>query len=300
MYMISQLQRSPPALFGRAWATCRPENTLHMQWITPDLAVLLVSDPKRSVQPSGERLKVMTRGAAWVWFKEGMVTHRMAVLLLLCLVALPCCSWAQDESGGEDDPAITSSLGMPLSFPLNPTHQYAGLGLGVSAGVGYNLDRHNAFVGEFMWNWLFASDRALEPFRVALQSNNVSGHGNVFAFTANYRLELRGRTGGIYFIGGPGWIYRTASLSRAIPQGTPVPCNPIYLWWGYNCADGPVITNSTSVHSNAGAPGLNGGIGFTVRTGEAPYRAYVESRYYFAPTGSVSTKLLTLTVGIRY
>ncbi len=125
-------------------------------------------------------------------------------------------------------------------------------------------------------------------------------HGNVFAFTANYRLELRGRTGGIYFIGGPGWIYLTASLSRAIPQGTPVPCSPIYLWWGYNCADGPVITNSTSVHSSAGAPGLNGGIGFTVRTGEAPYRAYVESRYYFAPTGSVSTKLLTLTVGIRY
>src|SRR5437870_13265716 len=128
--MISQLQRSPLAFFGRAWATCRPENTLHMQWITPDLAVLLVSDPTRGVQPSGERLKVMTRGAAWVWFKEGMVKHRMAVLLLLCLVALPCCSWAQDESGGEDDPAITSSLGMPLSFPLNPTHQYAGLGLG--------------------------------------------------------------------------------------------------------------------------------------------------------------------------
>src|SRR2546430_13598771 len=36
---------------------------------------------KRGVQPSGERLKVMTRGAAWVWFKEGMVKHRMAVLL---------------------------------------------------------------------------------------------------------------------------------------------------------------------------------------------------------------------------
>src|SRR5207253_8101577 len=95
-----------------------PENTLHMQWITPDLAVLLVSDPKRGVQPSGERLKVMTRGAAWVWFKEGMVKHRMAVLLLLCLVALPCCSWAQDESGGEDDPAITDRK----STRLNSSH----------------------------------------------------------------------------------------------------------------------------------------------------------------------------------
>ena len=227
------------------------------------------------------------------------MNYRLALLLWFCLVALPCCSWAQEE-GGEDDPSITTSLGLPLSVPLNPTHQYAGFGLGVSAGVGYNLDRRNAFIGEFLWNWLFASDAALQPFKIALQSANVSGHANVFAFTANYRLELRGRTSGIYFIGGPGWIYRTASLSRAIPQGTPVPCNPIWLWWGYNCADSPVIGNLTEVHSNAGAAGFNGGIGFTVRTGEAPYRAYLESRYYFAPTGSVSTKLLTITVGIRY
>src|SRR5256884_810322 len=63
-------------------------------------------------------------------------------------------------------------------FPYTPLFrsQYAGLGLGVSTGVGYNLDRHNAFVGEFMWNWLFASDRALEPFRVALQSNRSEEH----------------------------------------------------------------------------------------------------------------------------
>jgi Outer membrane protein beta-barrel domain len=189
---------------------------------------------------------------------------------------------------------------MPLSFPLNPTRQFVGLGLGVSAGVGYNIDRRNALIGEFMWNWLYASDASLQPIRIALQSANINGHGNAFAFTANYRLELRGRTGGIYFIGGPGWIYRTASLSTPIPAGTTIPCSPFWRWWGYDCAAGPIVSNLTQVHSNAGAPGVNGGIGFTVRTGEAPYRAYIESRYYFAPTGSVSTKLLTVTVGIRY
>ena len=225
--------------------------------------------------------------------------YRMAVLLWLCLVALPCCCWAQDE-GGDDNPAITTSLGMPISFPLNPTHQYSGLGLGVSTSIGYNLNRRNALIGEFMWNWLYTTDAALRPIKIALQDPNVSGNGNVFAFTANYRLELRGRTRGVYFIGGPGWIYRTASLSKPIPTATPIPCNPIYLWWGYNCGGGAVVTNLTEVHSNAGAPGVNGGIGFTVRTGEEPYRAYVEWRYYFAPTGSVSTKLLTLNVGIRY
>jgi len=151
-----------------------------------------------------------------------------------------------------------------------------------------------------MWNWLFASDAARQPIKIALQPPDVNGNGKVFAFTANYRLELRGRTGGIYFNGGSGLdLPHREPLEAYSGRYTHPPCNPIYLWWGYNCSGGAVITNLTEVHSNAGALGFNGGIGCTVRT-EAPYSAYVESRYYFAPTSSVSTKLLTVTVGIRY
>jgi hypothetical protein len=113
-------------------------------------------------------------------------------------------------------------------------------------------------------------------------------------------LELRGKAFGIYFIGGPGWYYRTASLSRPVPEGTTIACTPAWLWWGYNCAAGLVITNLTEVHSNAGALGFNGGMGVTIRVGEAPYRMYVESRYHFAPTAGISTKLVAITVGIRY
>jgi hypothetical protein len=136
------------------------------------------------------------------------VNYRLALLLWFCLVALPCCSWAQEE-GGEDDPSITTSLGLPLSVPLNPTHQYAGFGLGVSAGVGYNLDRRNAFIGEFLWNWLFASDAALQPFKIALQSANVSGHANVFAFTATTDWSCEAG--------------QAASTSSAVPVGFTAP-----------------------------------------------------------------------------
>jgi hypothetical protein len=189
---------------------------------------------------------------------------------------------------------------MPLSAPLNPMRQHSSLGWGLNTSVGYNFDRRNALIGEFMWNALYPNNETLQPIRAALQSPNVSGHGNLYVFTANYRLELRGNALGIYFIGGPGWYYRTVWLSQPVPAGTTISCLPAWLWWGYNCADGIVITNLTRVHSNAGALGFNGGIGFTVRVGEAPYRMYVESRYHFAPTGSISTKLLAVTVGIRY
>jgi len=124
-----------------------------------------------------------------------------------------------------------------------------------------------------MWNWLYPSNATLQPIRLALQSASVSGHGNLFAFTGNYRFELRGRTFGTYFIGGPGWYYRTASLSRPVPEGTTITCSPAWQWWGYNCAAGLVITNLTEVHSNVGALGYNAGIGFTFRAGEALPRA---------------------------
>jgi len=227
------------------------------------------------------------------------VKYSIAILLWISLTALPRAAWAQEENGN-DNPSVTTSLGMPLSAPLNPMGEHAAFGWGLSTGAGYNLDRRNALVGEFMWNWLYPNNATLEPIRIALQSANVSGHANLFALTANYRFELRGRALGTYFIGGPGWYYRTTSLSRPVPTGTTIGCSPAWLWWGYNCAAGSVITNLTEVHSNAGAFGFNGGIGMTFRVGEAAYRMFAEARYHFAHTGSISTKLIAVSWGIRY
>src|ERR1700751_408108 len=103
-------------------------------------------------------------------------------------MVVPGASWAQ-ESPGPDDPSVTTSLGVPLSAPLTPTAQHVGLAWGVSTSAGYNLDRRNALIGEFMWNALHPNNETLEPIRVALLTSHVSGHGNLLAFTGNYRLE---------------------------------------------------------------------------------------------------------------
>jgi hypothetical protein len=226
------------------------------------------------------------------------VRYVVTILMWIHLAAFPCGAWPQE--GPNDDPSITSSLGIPLSAPLSPTSQHVSFAAGISATVGYNFNRRNALMGEFMWNGLYATNATLVPIRAALGTTSVSGHGNVYAFTGNYRLELRGNTLGIYFIGGPGWYYRTVWLSKPVPTGTTISCDPAWLWWGYDCTAGLVVTNLTQVHDSAGALGVNGGVGFTIRVGEAPYRMFVESRYHFAPTGSISTKLLVFTVGIRY
>jgi len=227
------------------------------------------------------------------------VKYGIKILLWMCLLVVPNSIHAQWGSEN-DDPTFTDNMGLTTSLPLHPTSQYMSAGLGVNVGAGYNFDRRNALIGEFMWNWLYPTDAALQPIRIAAQSPNISGHGNLFALTANYKFELRGKLLGAYLIGGGGWYHRTTSLTKEIPSGTSTVCQPVWLWWGYSCSSGIVTRDVTVASSSSSTFGANGGIGFTIRVGEAPYRFYLESRYHYAPTKNISTQFVAFTFGVRY
>lgn len=219
------------------------------------------------------------------------------VVIYICVIT--CCNaYGQDE--GDDDPKANVNVGMPISAPLNPTAQFVHLGLGTTIGAGYNFTRRHALVGEFMWNSLFPTKELLTPIRVALQNPGLHAGGNLLAFTGNYRFELRGKTLGMYFIGGGGWYYRNAHLSQTITTGSSITCTPTWLWFGFACENGTVTANQTLASTSSSALGVNGGIGFTARVGDAPYRVYVESRYHYAPNKAINTQLVAVTIGIRY
>ena len=195
---------------------------------------------------------------------------------------------------------INSHIGVIGSFPLSPTSQYVNPGWGVAAGAGYNFNIHHAVIFDFMWNRLYATDSALQPLRQATQSTNLAGNSNLYVLTGNYRYEWRGKVFGAYLIGGAGLYYRTTNPSKLIVTGSGIPCAPAWTWWGFNCSAGTVTPNQSLASVGSNAFGGNGGAGFTVRVGEDPWRLYVESRYHYAPTKTISTQLVTITVGIRY
>jgi hypothetical protein len=221
-----------------------------------------------------------------------------AVIAVISLVLCGSSLCAQDE--GDDNPRANTNLGFTITAPLNPTGQFANLGLGTNIGAGYNFTRRHAVVGEFMWNSLFIDGSALNHIRQATGNPGINSSSNVLAFTGNYRFELRGKVRGTYLIGGAGWYYRNAHLSQKITSGEMIMCTPVWLWWGFSCQSGTVTANQTVAGSASNSLGINGGIGFTARVGDAPYRIYVESRYHYAPTKGISTQLATITVGIRY
>jgi len=222
-------------------------------------------------------------------------------LIGFIFIVLACgATFSQEE--GDDNPRANTNLGFPISAHLNPMAPFTNFGMGFTAGAGYNFTRKHGLVGEFMWSHLFLSSSALNPIRFALQDPSVDGSGNLYALTGNYRFELRGKSLGVYFIGGGGLYHRAVSLSHKVTTGsTNITCEPTFEWWGFSCTRGLVTSNQTILRSSLSSLGVNAGIGFTTRVGEeAPYRVYVESRYHYAPTKGISTQMVDITFGIRY
>lgn len=220
--------------------------------------------------------------------KRALLTVLMSIALLTSVSM-----WAQEDEPN-DNRKSNGNLGLPISLPLAPMGQIAQAGIGVTYGAGYNFTRRHAVIGEFMWDWLHPNINGLPGV------SGANGHGNLYTLTANYRFELRGQKFGTYFLAGGGWYLRHSSLTKTVVTGSAVTCTQEWLWWGATCSSGVVTNQETLRSSSSSAFGVNGGIGFTVRVGDAPWRVYVESRYHYAPTKFVNTQLVITTVGIRY
>jgi len=225
-------------------------------------------------------------------------TIRRIIFVVIALAPLQMLQ-AQDDSCG-DECKLNTNLAMIVSAPVSSSAQVMGTGWGIVGGAGYNFNKRSAIVAEFMWTRVYPSSGALLPLQTALQSKNLEGNSDVYALTASYRFELRGRLVGTYLIGGGGWYFRNTWLSTGVPSGIGNACTPTWRWFGYSCTSGKVNPNQPPVMSTSNAVGANGGIGFTARCGEAPYRFYAEARYHYAPTRNMSTQFVVVTIGIRY
>ena len=222
----------------------------------------------------------------------------VSILLVVVFCSNPLRGQEEEEFG--EDSKLNTNLAIPLSVPLNPIANFMNFGWGLTMGAGYNMTPRQGFVGEFMWNRLFVSNSALTPLRIALHSPDINGHGNLFAITANYRFELRGRSKGVYFIGGGGFYYRSTTITKEVITGSTIACAPVWLFWGFSCTSGTVSSDQTLASSASGTFGVNGGMGLTFKVAEPRYRFYIEARYHYAPTTPINTQLIPITMGIRF
>ena len=187
------------------------------------------------------------------------------------------------------------NIGGGVDTPLNPTGRYVGVSGNFLVGAGYNIDKHNAIIGEFGWTGL-PSNIGLHPI------NAPTGNINLYTLTANYRYRIdriKRSAFGVYAIAGGGWYYRHISVDQNFVVPPATPCLPIYFWWGYGCSTAGVV--SAQVFSKGSSSGgVNGGVGFTLRLGDRGWKFYMESRYNYGFSDFIHTAFVPVTLGIRY
>jgi hypothetical protein len=195
-------------------------------------------------------------------------------------------------------------LGGGIGVPLSTSAKFAGIGGTFQIGAGPNLGKHSSIVGEFMWHGLPPNQQALAPIVNPLIAaggpNNVTAAANLYALTANYVYHLDGHRYGVYLIGGGGWYYRHLAINNVtVAPGTV--CQPVWVWWGYQCQAGLVSTETTLAARGVSSGGVNAGAGITVNLGEQGTKFYIEARYHYSPQGGqVATQVVPVTMGLRW
>jgi hypothetical protein len=195
-------------------------------------------------------------------------------------------------------------VGGGIGAPLSSTAKFVGISGTFQFGAGPNLSKHTSIVGEFMWQGLPPNQNALGPILNPLiasgSPNNITASANLYALTANYMYHVDGRRYGVYVIGGGGWYYRHLALNNVtVAPGTI--CQPVWNWWGYDCQNGFVSTQTTLATRGVSSGGVNAGGGITINLGQQGTKFYLEARYHYSPQGGrVSTQIVPVTFGLRW
>jgi hypothetical protein len=196
----------------------------------------------------------------------------------------------------QDYSKFAFNMGGGITTPLNPTGAYAGISGNFVIGAGYNMNKSNAIIGEFMYSGLPSNLGVIQPVKLPTSSINL------YSLTINYRHQvdrINGSAFGLYFMGGGGWYQRYITIDKNYTVPAAVPCSANWYWYGYSCVD-DYVYSETVAKKGVSAGGFNGGIGFTIRLSDSNLRFFTEARYHYAFSERVPTTIVPVTFGIRY
>jgi hypothetical protein len=216
-----------------------------------------------------------------------MIRKHMGIIVFLVLLG-------SVSVRAQEEPKWSANVGGGVGVPVASTGDFVGNGGNFVIGGGYKFGSIIQANGEFMWQGLPVQFNN----RVAVTS--LSASSDLFALTGNLMLKTPGyKKFGGYVIGGGGWYRRKISLGRnPIPPGQP--CVPAWSWWVPACVNGQVPVDAVLGTQRDTVFGANFGGGVTFRITEDGMKVYAEARFHYAPTNLVYTRVIPVTVGVRW
>jgi hypothetical protein len=182
-------------------------------------------------------------------------------------------------AGGGFTP-VTGTLGNRLDTGWN-----------VLVGGGYKFTNRVGANVEFQYHGLGVQNHVLNELQVP------NGNAHVWSIGLSPIIMLRPSESRFspYVTAGGGYYRRTVEFTE--PTSTFI--NIFDPWWGWI---GPVEVPANRVlgRVSRGGPGFNVGGGFAVRLGESNTQFFAEARYHYASTTGAITRMVPVTLGLRW
>jgi opacity protein-like surface antigen len=158
----------------------------------------------------------------------------------------------------------------------------------MTGGVGYNI-KSLTLGAQFTYNGFGVSQSVLKS------AGAPNGDSHVWSITAEPRLQLPfARKFRPYVVGGVGYYRRTVNFTRPALQRVFV-LDP-FLGFVF---PGVIGTNQVLASVTRNGPGGSLGAGWSMKVG-GDTEFFTEARYHYAATGSIPTRMVPLTFGIRF
>jgi hypothetical protein len=207
----------------------------------------------------------------------------LAAFVLILLATRPY-SQAQDEHGYTfDGGAGFSPLVSDISTRLDN-------GWHVTFGGGYNFTSHFTTTLNYTYHGFGVSDKVLA------EAKEPDGNAHLWSITVDPKLRLNPHNKiDPYVVGGVGYYRRTVEFTRPVLLSVVI-FDPFFGGF-FNTV---VQTNQVLGDITRGGIGGSLGGGFDVKLRKTGFKVFVEARYHYADTGRVATRMVPLTVGIRW
>lgn len=215
------------------------------------------------------------------------MNNRNIVLAILAPMLLML--FASQASAQSEHP-VSFNVGGGYTPILGKAENRLQNGWNMTGGVAYNFHSPFSIGAQFLWNGLGVSRTLLNV------AGAPNGDANVWAITAEPRVRLPiGTTINPYIVGGVGYYRRTVHFTQPTLEQVAF-FDPIFgvLF--------PGVVNTLRVLNTSRQSGIGGnlGAGFQIGLGKGGVSLFTEARYHYANTGALPTRLIPVTIGLRF
>jgi Outer membrane protein beta-barrel domain len=203
-----------------------------------------------------------------------------AALVLIFAVSL----MAQEESR-----RWTANVGGGFSPLVGALDKRLDNGWHISFGGGYRVTTRFSIGGQVMYNGFGVSTGVLRELSVP------DGNSHLWAFTAEPRFQfVSGHKVNAYVVGGVGYYRRVVQFTQPSVAAVTI-FDPFF---GFV----PVLIPADQVLGTIVRDGIGGnaGFGLSVPIKETGAKFFTEARFHYANGGGIPTRMIPLTIGIRF